>query len=220
MSKAPFLFPIRAGDIALFTHPDPEHLLHSTHFLDGDLTAGNGYIAIRAHRGLWAENDFPPASYDFRERLGNLPWHSIPPATSPEWRSLDDIRGDIYARAIIHPWTNKHRPTPSPVWRIGTHHRIRLSHLQLLARLPRAQVYAGTALREEPLYIRFNGGIALMPPNRRLETQSREIFPAQFDRLQGYRKERTAPLPWTEQNKPDHRQSHLKDWPPIDTSED
>jgi len=104
MSKAPFRFPIAAGDIMTFCHPSPASGLDQPHFVDGDLHAGNGHIAVRARRGLWMESDYQKPDHDFTARLSNLPWHSFPDLDSNEWRNLDDVRGDIYARGVIGVW--------------------------------------------------------------------------------------------------------------------
>lgn len=212
-TKAPFAFPLLAGDIAEFCHPSPASPLHLAHFHDGELTAGNGHIAIRAARGRWMASDFTPPPPEFTKRLASLPWHRFP-APSPEWRALDDIRGAIYAHAAIAPWTgSRHSPTPCPVWRIGGHHRIRLSHLQLLARLPRAEIYAGTAREPDPIFIRYNGGTAILPHNHALNSHSRDIFAPQYHPLDGYRIERSA-------NARPSFSNHLKNWPPPTPTDD
>lgn len=212
-SKAPFTFPLLAGDIAEFCHPSPESPFHRAHFRDGDLTAGNGFIAIRAMRGRWIESDFTPAPDGFGDRMGTLPWHRIPPP-SPEWRDLDEIRGIIYASAPLDPWTPDHKssPSPSPVWRIAHHHRIRLSHIQLLARLPRCKVFCGHSMKDDPLFISFSSGCALMPPDRRLETQSREIFVPQYDCLTKQRRDRYATQP--------RFPNTVLNWPPPEPLDD
>jgi hypothetical protein len=218
-SKAPFTFPLLAGDIALFCHPSAASPFHLPHFLDGDLTAGNHHIAIRARRGRWMECDFSPPPDGFKERLGNLPWHRFPD-DGPEWRPLDDIRGLLYAHAPINPWKADFTPSPSPVWRIGHHHRVRLSHLQLLARLPRCMVYAGPSMRPDPLFIRFNAGTAIMPPNGKLTTHSREIFAPAYDCLTKERRDRSNPTgrsPWV---KPLPPEQPVDNWPPLEPDDD
>lgn len=217
MSKAPFLFPIRAGDIALLCHPDPTHPLAAPHFIDGDLTAGNGYFATKARRGLWLESDFTPAEYEAKERLSNLPWHNVPETDHPDWQSLDDIRGMLYRFGWINPWTDKHRPAPCPIWKLG-HSLIRLSHLQLIARLPKAQVYAGHLTVTCPAFFRFNDGYGIIPQDRSLKAYSREIFAPQYDMFTGALKERTAPRQSSYTPKPVPEQP-IDNWPPIDQSE-
>lgn len=215
-SKAPFLFPVRAGDISLFCHPSPASPLHLPHYIGGSLTAGNGHIAIRAERGQWTESDFTPAPENAAQRLSALPWHRFPPE-SPEWRPLDDIRGLLYAHAPIAPFTDRHRVAPCPVWQIADHHLARLSHLQLLARLPRVRVYAGPAAREDPLFFRYNGGIAIMPRDKRLTTHSRRIFIPARDCLTGHRRDRPSQPTGANTRPP---KSHLPGWPPPEPIDD
>jgi hypothetical protein len=218
MSKTPFLFPLRAGDIACFCHPDPTHDLAQPHFIDGDLSAGNGYLAIKATRGLWLESDFTPAPYEAKERISNLPWHNVPEADHPEWRKLDDIRGILYQYGSIHPWTDKHKPTPSPVWRVAQQHLIRLSHLQLIARLPAAQIYCGHLTATSPAFVRFNGGSLIIPLNRSLQAYSRDIFAPSYDVFTGERKTRYVPPKTSYVPKPIPEPA-IEDWPPTDTTE-
>ena len=147
-TKAPMRFPLTEGDIALFCHPAEGHPYHRPHMIEGNLHAGNGHIAIRATSGRWMESDFQPAPEPFKTRIGGLPWGAIH-ADSPEWRSLDEVRGTIYKYAPITIWTDKGKRAPSPVVSIGGHHLIRLSHLQLIARLPRCEAYAGAVTRHQ-----------------------------------------------------------------------
>jgi len=219
MSKAPFRFPISAGDISLFCHPSPDSGLDRPHYLDGDLHAGNGFIAIRARRGLWMESDFDKAPYEFMERLSNLPWNGFPDSKSPEWRSLDDIRGTIYKYATVSLWNDQGKRQPSPIWRIGGAQYIRLSHLQLIARLPGAKVYAGPLTKTSPIYITYNGGTVLLPLEMGIcKGASFDIFAPTFDRFDNTRQKlHTGPRPSFVP--PPAPEPAIEDWPPIDTSE-
>lgn len=219
MSKTPFLFPLRAGDIALFCHPDPSNVLSAPYYIDGDLSAGNGYLAIKATRGLWMESDYIPAPQEAVDRISNLPWHSIPDKDHPEWRRLDDVSGTIYHRATIQPWNDKHRVTPSPVWKVGGEHNIRLSHLQLIARLPNARIYCGHATRSEPAYVLFNGGSVIIPRDKRLEVHSWEIFAPSYHCLTGDLLRPSAGVKPSYVPKPVPEQP-VDDWPPADQSDD
>lgn len=174
--KAPFTFPIPIAAVEIFRHPDPSHALHGLH-MDGDaLIAGNGYIAVRADRGYWMAGDFEPAPEEFTRRTSALPWHTFPP-DGEGWRRMDEKRGDIYDRAPIGLFTEKHKPTPSPVWRVAGMHMIRLSFLQQLARLPRCEVYtAGT--RDDFALFRFNGGRAIVPRDKRLSDPMHPVSPS------------------------------------------
>lgn len=174
-SKAPFRFPLTAGDLAHFCHPCPRSVLARPHLLDGWLTAGNHHIAIRAFTGRWASSDFLPAPREFVTRLSTLPWHALPLSQGP-WLELANLRRLIYASPPIPLWTQKHRHAPSPVWQIAGH-LVRLSHLQLLARLPCARIYLGPATPDAPLFFRYNNGCGIMPPNPKLHTPTHHLLP-------------------------------------------
>jgi hypothetical protein len=222
-SKASFRFPITSLVFDHFVHPDPESGLSSPHAIDGTLYAGNGHIAIRATRGQWLPSDFPPATETFKERLTSLPWSVLPPADHDGWRALDNYRSKIYSIAPISLFREDCRRQPSPVWLIAGHHLIRLSHLQLLARLPSAEVNIAETFRHHPLFIRFNGGEAMVPKDKTLQTYSRELFKPTYHVLDGYRQDSPigrkaiiAPAGPTHFPKPEPA---LEGWPPLDHSE-
>lgn len=211
--KTPFRFPLLAGDIATFCHPDPNHDLHEPHILDGALVAANGYIAVRADRGRWMASDFTPPTKAFTDRISPLAWGAFPP-DSAEWRAIDDVRGQLFRFAPIGMWIERnHRIAPSPVWQVGGQHLIRLSHLQALSRLPRCEVHAGSQSHGTPCYFRFNGGIAIVPPDPRLAVHSFSIFAPSYHPLEGHRIARTN----TRQN---FSGGHLKNWPPPPPTDD
>ena len=217
--KTPFRFPLLAGDIATFCHPSPMHDYHKAHMIDGALVAANGYMAVRAERGRWMATDFTTPPQAFTDRLSTLPWGEFP-ADSAEWRDMDDIRPQLFRFAPIGLFMEKnHRCAPSPIWQVGGHHLIRLSHLQQLSRLPRCQVYAGHQSAGSPAYFRFNGGLALVPQDTRLTTHSTSVFSPTYHILDGYRLDRTAqPKPLGKILTP--TAGHLKDWPPAPPSDD
>lgn len=218
MSKTPFQFPIRAGDIEEFCHPDPDHVLGKPYMIAGELTAGNGYFAIKAARGLWMDSDFTPAPAEAIERFSNLPWHSFPDPKSLEWRNLDDVRGDIYRFATIKPWTEQHKPTPTPIWKVGASHLVRLSHLQMIARLPGCRVYCGLNARFSPLFFTFNGGSLIVPLQKNLTTSSWQIFAPIYDPMTGKREERRAPAKFNFALPPTP-EPPIDGWPPVEIDE-
>jgi hypothetical protein len=212
--KTPFSFPLLAADLENFTHPAPQSPLSSLHILDGTVIAANGYIAIQALRGRWLDTDFTPAPYEARERLSNLPWHAFPP-DSPDWRLLADIRGDIYRNAPITIWKENHTLSPTPVWKVGAHQLIRLSFLQLIARLPKCEVYTGETTQSQPMFFRFNTGLLLVPVDKLLTISSRTIFPPTYHPLDGHRVTRsTRPPPSFVPAPPP--EPPLDNWPPAD----
>jgi hypothetical protein len=180
--------------------------------LEGCLYAGNGHIAIRATSGRWMASDFEPPAELFRRKVGSLPWESVP-GDSPEWIPLDDGRGTIYRYAPVSIWTEQNKRSATPVVKIAGQHLIRLSHLQLIARLPRCEVYAGPVTRHDPLFFRYNGGAVIVPTDKSLTTASLALFTPCIDTLSGKSVERTK-----------HRQTfsggHLKGWPPATPSDD
>lgn len=206
--KTPFRFPLLAGDVASFCHPSPMHELHEPHILDGDLVAGNGFLAIKAARGRWMASDFTPAAEGFICRLARLPWGTFPPDDG-EWRALDDVRGHLFRFATHSVWRDNHTLAPSPVWEIGGQHNIRLSHLQHLSRLPQCEVYAGAQCRDSPAYFRYNGGRVIVPTDQRLTTHSFSIFAPRYDIFTGQRCSgaRTRQI---------IHGGHIKGWPPAD----
>lgn len=205
--KTPFRFPLTVGDIELFTHPAEDHAFHLAHFIDGALCAGNGHIAIRATSGRWMASDFTPAPSEFLQRFSRLPWGAIH-GDSPEWRAMDDVRATIYRYAPIGIWTEKGKRSPSPVVEIGKHHLIRLSHLQLIARLPRCEVYAGPVTRHDPLFFRYNGGTVIVPIDRGLTFGTFGIFAPSLDMFTQERIDRSEARPLI-------HGGHLKGWPPA-----
>lgn len=168
----PFPLPVEALDE--FRHPAEWHLFHRAARHGGEVLAGNGYVALRARKGNWLDTDFPAASAEFLGRFGRLPWDrfkGLPDA----WESLDRQRGRIFEGGRIFPWL-KGAVAPSPVWEINGRVRVRLSHLQVVAMLPRAEVYVGVADRTDPLFIKFSGGLAMIAADRKLTSHTRDLF--------------------------------------------
>jgi hypothetical protein len=173
-SKSPFPFPLQLGALDWFTHPtDPDFM--APMWKDGQALVGNRYIALRVDRGYWDAKDFEPASAAFLARFETLPWsrfHGIP----DEWHKLDDIRGLLYRNAPIYPWKANGKCAPSRVWLVGTTFLGRLSHLQLIARLPRCEIHLGVMGREAPLLFRFSGGTGMLAADRNLTEAGFSVF--------------------------------------------
>ncbi len=176
-SKAPFPFPLQLGALDWFCHPTDTDFLAPV-WKDGQALAGNGYTALRVDRGYWDARDFEPASPAFLMRFETLPWarfHGIP----DEWHKLDDIRGHLYRSAPTYPWTAKGKCAPSRVWRVGATFLARLSHLQLIARLPRCEIHLGVMGPEAPLLFRFNGGLGMLAADKKLTEAGFSVFQPQ-----------------------------------------
>lgn len=217
-TKAPFGFPHSIGTLEAFCHPlRGNALAQPLPLANGEMGAANGYLAIRIERGRWMPDDFPNLAEDAAARFLALPWDAAPDAQSGEWRALDDVRGSIYHNAPIAPWTDKHKPSPSPIWKVGGAFLARLSHLQLIARLPRIEIFAGKMSADRPLFFRFTAGRGMIARDPRLQTYSRELFKPAFHPLFGHRLERSAPgkTPTLLNPPAPVPEQPIDDWPPA-----
>jgi len=213
--KSDFPYPLQVGTLEEFTHPAEAHAYH--HPLPaGTVTyAANGYVALRCHSGMWTASDFPVPAADALARLQALPWHVFDKVDDQcEWRPLDDIKPLLLRYGSIHPWM-KGRPAPSPVVMVAEKWRIRLSHLQLISRLPKAEILIGPAYH---IAFRFSGGTGLVPWDEKISGMygfSPFALPysfavlsppkAQYDGVViPRRKKPPIPLQW----------SGMKEWPP------
>lgn len=204
----PYPLPLHALDE--FVHPEDWHLFRHARRHDGEILAGNGYVALRASRGRWIDAEFPAASCEFLGRFGKLPWQRWPDGRDEEWRMMDDRRGDLFRNGEIALWLQG-KLAPTPVW-LCNEKRVRLSLLQLMARLPRAEVFVGSQDAEDPVWIRFSGGRAAIAMDARLTISSREIFGPARDHWSGER--------LRSQGRPKFQGSrNYMNWPPADTSE-
>lgn len=174
-SRSPFPSPLQLGVLDWFVHPRPGHVFARPAWQESFVLVANGYLALRLHRGYWTETDFMPADGDFLARFEALPWSRFE-GIPDEWRAMDDIRGTLYRSAPVYPWTEKHRCAPSRVWRVNGSFLARLSHLQLIARLPRCEVHLGIMSQDAPLLFRFNGGIGMLAADPRLTEASFSVF--------------------------------------------
>jgi hypothetical protein len=191
-----------------FRHPAEWHGLHLARRHGGETLAGNGYMALRVRKGAWIDSDFPPASAEFLSRFGKLPWTEFD-RLPDSWRPLDSQRGRIFDRGLLGLWL-KEKIAPTPVWQVGTHARVRLSMLQRMAMLPRAEIYTGHADKSWPAFFRFSGGVGIIAHDPRLTMHSGVLFPPARDHWSGdILPERRGPRP----------SFALPNWPPADTSD-
>ncbi len=170
-SKRPFGHPVPADALAYFIHPDPRHLFHTPfrHPEDSNLYAGSA-VAIRLRPSRCIDlAEYPPPSEETLRRFTELPSHRFTlAATQPKaWRCLDDHRGTIYADPLIPV---HYRTTDGiQIDRVTKNVRIcgapivPLSILQLLARLPRIELYTAHCTLTGPVLFRFSGGEGIIP---------------------------------------------------------
>src|SRR5690606_5057900 len=119
--------------------------------------------------------DFPKPRPGFVGKFMELPWSRFA-GLPDEWRAMDDIRGNLYRYAPIYPWTKEGRCAPSPVWRVNASFLARLSHLQLIARLPRCEVHLGVMAPDAPLLFRCTAGMGMLMADPKLTLDSFAIF--------------------------------------------
>lgn len=176
-SKTPFPYPLQIGVMEHFCRPSPGHLLAMPRWHLGNVLAATGWFAIRVTRGLWMRDgsDFPPADAPFLARFNRLPWDTFGKIIPREndWQALQDAR--LFRHGPLATWLDG-RPSPSPVWRVAENHLVRLSHLQLIGRLPRCQVFTGSMDRDAPLFFRFSGGMGIIARDENLTSPSQCIF--------------------------------------------
>jgi hypothetical protein len=129
---------------------------------------------------------------------------------SAQWRPLEEA--NLFRFGAIGPWL-KGRVAPTRVVRVNDSHLVRLSFLQLVARLPRCEVYLGTT---ETLLFRFSGGVGMMMKDDRLTEAGFSIFtPARHE--DGTRVGRVAARQLAAGETP---QGKFKGWPPVEEIEE
>ena len=161
-----FSHPLRYETLLAFCHPRPDHHYAAPALIGRHACATNGFVALRAHSGLWAPDDFPEPPDGFAESCGAIPLHHFPPPATTTWYPLDSFRGKIYARAPIDPFTRTYRPANSPAVRVGTV-PVLLSMLQLVARLPRCEFSIAVTAAPDVLFFRCSGALGLIAATSR-----------------------------------------------------
>lgn len=203
-------YPLPAYALTEFCHPGEWHLFHHPRRHDREILAGNGYIALRCHRGAWLDSEYQPASAEFLSRWGKLPWSRWDELSKANtWGRLDDQRGRIFQTARIGVWLHE-RPNASPVWSVNEV-LVRLSMLQAVATLPRVEIYTGRLFDSDPLWFRFSGGCGALARDKRLTFARTKIFEPRRSVLDGQRMD--GPRGIVRFTQPG------VNWPPADLSE-
>lgn len=155
-------YPLPIDGLMEFCHADPDNELAKPVIHNGMVYAGNGYIAIRAHRGAWLDSDFAEASPAQVARFHRLHWPVFEHITTEkDWRMADEQRGTLFQNGRISFWLPSGALNASPVWMM---HQTpaRLSLLQMAAILPRCEFYTGNHYSQAVAF-RFSGGIGMIP---------------------------------------------------------
>lgn len=182
-------YPLPLKALDEYCHPSASSVFHTPrhHRPDTETLAGNGYLAIRVERGGWTGQELEAADEQFLRRFDKIPWGRWKYLDQSRWVSLDQYRSSIYKRGQIGPFLSRKGGTylmNSPVWMVNLV-KVRLSLLQIVAKLPRPEIYAGSIDSDSPLWFRFNGGRGAIARDKRLQKWSREILKPKFDRLDG-----------------------------------
>jgi hypothetical protein len=217
--KTPFPNPLTEDVLGAFCHPIPTHALARPVRIGAEIIAGNGYVCLRAHRGRWFDEEFPEATAEQQARIEALFWGKFDTLDPQCWEALDDVRGELYRHSPIAIWAiDKHGPTgkpsPTPIWKSGTCAPVRLSLLQLIARLPRCEVFTGSQDPSHPLFFRCTGARGIIAADPRLTTTSWKIFQPRFDQMDNclVHQRKKDPTPWIQKTlKPGDRQT----WSPT-----
>ncbi len=182
-SKAFFPSPLQLGVLEEFCRPVAGHAMEVPRWdaAGGEALAGCGWFAIRVRKGLWMRDgsDVVAAPAGYLERFNKLPWESFETFVKvPElWEDLRTC-ANLYPAGALGLWQGNGMPAASPVWRVNETHVVRLSHLQLISRLPACQVYTGAS---ENLHFRFSGGVGIVAKDKRLGNPTRDILQPKRD---------------------------------------
>lgn len=159
-----FGYPLTTEHALEFCRPDPRGAFCAPFRWGEDFGAANGVVAIRIESYIEGAQDSPEAV----ARVAKLPWSAFPGLAKDTkwWGALDDRRAAIWKRGELDYWdrtaTRGSRRVTEPRVGIGKScMTIPLPLLQLIAKLPKVEVYTGPA---NYLYFRFRGGQGIAVP--------------------------------------------------------
>ena len=206
-----FPYPVPPEVLEAFRHVKAGHDFEFPRRVGLEVVAANGYAAIRCQRGRWLDAEYEEAGGPFLYRLGGIPWDRFGRLEDWRWKSLDGIRAAMFAHGVHGFWIEgKERVNPCPVWRVGDV-VVRLSLLQLVGRLPRAEV-AWTGDSDSPLWFRFSGGRGAIAPDKRLRTWGFAVLQPGINPLTRER-DRDGPKRVFQGLAPS---GTMKNWPPVE----
>lgn len=164
-SKRGFAYPVSTGDLAYFCHPSLElfaaPVMAENGGERGDVLVASGYVALR----LWKWSGEPPeraAGAEYRRRFENLPWGRFAHAGQHgEWRLITDA--PIYRYGIFPLWHGPRTFTMDRLVCVAGAPLIPLALLQLIGRLPKAEMCVSGSLLGQPILFRFAGGMGIIP---------------------------------------------------------
>lgn len=170
-SRHPFRFPLPAEALPYFCHPTRQGFTEPVRHPDGRVYAASGFVCFRVSRFQGMPSDYPEASPEFIKKVDALPWAKfLPDPNQPraaEWRKMDDSRATIYSGGALPLWIEERKKPPiynrdTLVVTAGGP-LVPLAMLQLLARLPKAEVRM-TYGYDVPLLVRCSGdGEVIIP---------------------------------------------------------
>jgi hypothetical protein len=176
--KRGFNFPLPPEALDHFRHPGGIRCFESAGIdSEGRVIVANGFVALRISSFM---PDQEPATERLIERVESLPWSRFDSIEdrAEGWRSLDDVRGSLYRfppRPIWEPGTRAWHFRRQPAVGIGAATVCQFATLQLIARLPRPEVWTLGEFRH-PVFFRFNGGQGIIPHFDGLEIPSFRLF--------------------------------------------
>lgn len=157
-----FHHPLTPEALDAFCSPAQDSCFAAPWGSDGATYAANGYCVLRYDR------DFAyTVNQEAASRIAPLPWrfHTSDALRATAWGELDRVRGGLWRDGLQEPFGTS--PDGKRFAKIARRVLVGESYvcvpvpiLQLISRLPRAEVYTGP-LGAEWLLFRFNGGIGL-----------------------------------------------------------
>lgn len=169
-----FPYPITLEAVAEFCHPDPANVFGQPFRWGDDWAVANGFAVMRVRSFLDCDREAPEAV----ARIEALPWSFFAPRRDDElgtagsrtdakaWGKLDDKRPALWKHGKSPFW----QQTAAGAWFRRTLRRVEVGEsgvqvtvpgLQLVSKLPRAEVFTGrTALPW--CFFRFNGGEGML----------------------------------------------------------